>query len=331
MYSNMKDMAFSTPFCTFISGRRYSFISEGSTVNGSHASATMAMAMEVQSRFWRSCTFRLFSSVYITSCGPSALAMYPKVLTVVRRIDFFFAFSISSRSKQMRLHSFAGTNSEPRSAMRPTRSMQFSCTFSWRLRRMGVRRGSRSRIGGSISSMPITFTMLFSAPRILPSTSGYSSPKYSYSTLPMFFSAFSSPHCFSDGAMRAIRSAACMRTLALRPPRRHLILSVISLMYGLARTPSIFSTVPKQFTTAEASSPACSWKAKSRPSMSCSSSRVSKSEVPSSPITSRMLFSTMYRNHSFSSFMHGTSRWITSCAPTRCAISFVVSTRIFAV
>ena len=94
---------------------------------------------------------------------------------------------------------------------------------------------------------------------------------------------------------------------------------------------SYIVSVGQQFTTADASSPACSWKAYSRPSMSCSSRRVSRSEVPSSPMTSRMLFSTMYRNHSFSSFMHGTRRRITSCAPTRCAISFVVSTRIFAV
>ena len=60
----------------------------------------------------------------------------------------------------------------------------------------------------------------------------------------MFFSALSSPHVFIDGAMRAIRSAACIRTLALRLLRRHLIADVISSMYGFARMPSIFSTVP---------------------------------------------------------------------------------------
>lgn len=31
MYSNMKDRALSTPFCTFSSGTRYSFMSAGST------------------------------------------------------------------------------------------------------------------------------------------------------------------------------------------------------------------------------------------------------------------------------------------------------------
>ena len=36
--------------------------------------------------------------------------------------------SISSDSKQMRIHSRAGTYSAPLSAIRPTRSMQFSCT-----------------------------------------------------------------------------------------------------------------------------------------------------------------------------------------------------------
>lgn len=38
MYSNMKESALSTPFCTFSSGTRYSFISAGSTVNGLHVS-----------------------------------------------------------------------------------------------------------------------------------------------------------------------------------------------------------------------------------------------------------------------------------------------------
>lgn len=55
--------------------------------------------------------------------------------------------------------------------------------------RMGVRRGSSSLIGGVILVMPMTLTILFSAPRIEPSTSGYSSPKYSYSTTPAAYKA----------------------------------------------------------------------------------------------------------------------------------------------
>jgi hypothetical protein len=47
----------------------------GSTVNGAQVSATMAMATVVHTRFCRSCTLRLFSSVTSTSCGPIALAM----------------------------------------------------------------------------------------------------------------------------------------------------------------------------------------------------------------------------------------------------------------
>jgi hypothetical protein len=69
MYSNMNESALSTPFCTLSSGTRYSFISAGSTVNGAHVSATIAIATVVHTRFWRSCTLRLFSSVTSTSCG----------------------------------------------------------------------------------------------------------------------------------------------------------------------------------------------------------------------------------------------------------------------
>lgn len=75
MYSNKKDSALSTPFCTCISGTLYSFMSAGSTVKGEQVSATMAMATVVQTRLVRSCTLRLLSSVTRTSCGPMALAM----------------------------------------------------------------------------------------------------------------------------------------------------------------------------------------------------------------------------------------------------------------
>jgi hypothetical protein len=68
MYSNIKLSALRTPFCTLSSGTRYSFMSAGSTVNGAHVSATMAIATVVQTRFWRSWTLRLFSRVTSTSC-----------------------------------------------------------------------------------------------------------------------------------------------------------------------------------------------------------------------------------------------------------------------
>mmetsp|Transcript_21443 Transcript_21443/g.47644 ORF Transcript_21443/g.47644 Transcript_21443/m.47644 type:complete len:231 (+) Transcript_21443:546-1238(+) len=223
MYSNMKDSAFSTPFCTLRSGMRYSFISAGSTVKGEQVSATMAMATVVHTRICLSCTLRLFSRVCSTSCGPMALAMYPKVLTEALRMAFLCAFSSSSSSKQMRIHSLADTCSAPLSAMRPTRSMQFSCTFSCLFFRMGVSRGSRSLMGGVILVMPITFTMALSAPRMLPSTSGYSSPRYSNSTTPRWPISWSSLHACSTPAMREMRSAACMRTLALLLLSLHLM------------------------------------------------------------------------------------------------------------
>mmetsp|Transcript_21279 Transcript_21279/g.52408 ORF Transcript_21279/g.52408 Transcript_21279/m.52408 type:complete len:228 (-) Transcript_21279:2045-2728(-) len=222
MYSNRKDRALSTPFCTLSSGRRYSLSSAGSTVKGPHVSATIAMATVVHTRFCRSCTLRLLSSTASTSWGPIALAMYPNVLTVARRIAFLCALSMSSSSKQIRIHSLADTNSAPRSAIRPTRSMQFSCTFSCLFLRMGVRRGSRSLIGGVILDMPTTLTMPLSPPRIDPSTSGYSSPRYSYSTTPKWLRSCSSPHLFMTAAIRPMRSAACWRTLALLLLRRHL-------------------------------------------------------------------------------------------------------------
>ena len=48
--------------------------------------------------------------------------------------------------------------------------------------RIGVSLGRRSLIGGVIFVIPITLTIALSAPKIDPSTSGYSSPKYSYNT-----------------------------------------------------------------------------------------------------------------------------------------------------
>mmetsp|Transcript_18087 Transcript_18087/g.68580 ORF Transcript_18087/g.68580 Transcript_18087/m.68580 type:complete len:260 (-) Transcript_18087:1350-2129(-) len=259
MYSNMNDIAFRTPFCTFRSGMRYSFISAGRTVNGPHVSATMAMATVVQTRIWRSCTFRLLSRVCRTSCGPMALAMYPNVFTAARRIAFLCALSISSSSKHIRIHSRALTCSAPRSAIRPTRSMQFSCTFSWRFLRIGVSRGSSSRIGGVIWFIPTTFTMLFRAPKIEPSTSGYSSPRYSKRIWPRYRSHFSSPHRLTHEAILAMRSAACMRTADEALFKRHLMVPQICGRYGCARVPKAFTTVPKPLSMTDVSSLVCSW------------------------------------------------------------------------
>mmetsp|Transcript_505 Transcript_505/g.1403 ORF Transcript_505/g.1403 Transcript_505/m.1403 type:complete len:228 (-) Transcript_505:254-937(-) len=227
MYSNRKLSVFSTPFCTFMSCTRYSLSSAGSTVKGPHVSATMAMATVVQTRFWRSCTLRLLSRVTSTSCGPTARAMYPNVFTVARRIVFLCALSISSISKQMRIHSLAGMCSEPRSAMRPIRSISVSCTFSCRFRRIGVRRGRRSLIGGVILLMPMFDTIAVSAPRMLASTSGYSSPRYSYRTTPRCPMSPSSPQSLSTGAICAMRSAACCLVRADLWFRRHLIVPQI--------------------------------------------------------------------------------------------------------
>lgn len=47
MYSNKNDSDLRTPFCTFSSGTRYSFMRAGNTVNGEHVSATIAMATVV--------------------------------------------------------------------------------------------------------------------------------------------------------------------------------------------------------------------------------------------------------------------------------------------
>mmetsp|Transcript_33482 Transcript_33482/g.84349 ORF Transcript_33482/g.84349 Transcript_33482/m.84349 type:complete len:296 (-) Transcript_33482:1860-2747(-) len=295
MYSKRNARDLSTPFWMLSSGTRYSFISAGSTVKGEHVSATMAMATVVHTRFWRSCTLRLLSSVASTSCGPMALAMYPKVFTVARRMAFLVALSISSSSKQMRIHSRAGTNSAPRSAMRPTRSMQFSCTFSWRFLRMGVRRGSRSFTGGVMRLMPITFTMDLSAPRMEPSTSGYSSPRYSYSTTPRCPISCSSSHVFITEATRAIRSAACCRTSALLLFSRHLMVPQIWGRYGLERLPSALTTVPNPLSMTSPSSPVCSWKEYRMPSMRSSSRRASMSAVPSFSTTLVMVSMTMRR------------------------------------
>ena len=56
----------------------------------------------------------------------------------------------------------------------------FSCLFF----KIGVSLGNKSLMGGVIFVIPMTLTMAFNAPKMLPNTSGYSSPKYSYKTTP---------------------------------------------------------------------------------------------------------------------------------------------------
>lgn len=90
-------------------------------------------------------------------------------------------------------------------------ALTFSCLFF----RMGVRRGSRSLMGGVILVMPMTFTMALSAPKMLPSTSGYSSPRYSYSTTPRCPSSFSSLHvCSQQHSVRQTAQRKCPQSAA---------------------------------------------------------------------------------------------------------------------
>lgn len=66
-----------------------------------------------------------------------------------------------------------------------------------------------------------------SAPKMDPSTSGYSSPRYSYRTTPKCDISTSSPHVFITTAIRAIRSEACIRTFALLLLSRHCCVFVL--------------------------------------------------------------------------------------------------------
>lgn len=186
-------------------------MSAGSTVNGPQDSETMAMATVVHTLSCLSCTFRLLSKVTSTSCGPIALAINPNVLIVARRMLRLCALSISNRSKQILIHSLGDTSSAPLSAIRPTNSMQFYCTFSFLFFKMGVNRGSRSLIGGVIFAMPTSITIFFNAPSMLPSTSGYYSRRHSLRLSPSLPSLASSPQIFIECAIFATRSAACCR------------------------------------------------------------------------------------------------------------------------
>mmetsp|Transcript_7468 Transcript_7468/g.20383 ORF Transcript_7468/g.20383 Transcript_7468/m.20383 type:complete len:263 (-) Transcript_7468:1960-2748(-) len=260
MYSNKKLVALSTPFCTFISGVRYSFISAGMTVKGAQLSATMAMATVVQTLFSRFWTLRLLRRVTSTSCGPIAFAMYPNVATDARRIDLRGERSISRSSKQMRIHSLAWTWSAARSATEPTSLMASSCTLSCLFLRIGAIRGTRSLTGGVMfSSEPTASTMALSAPRMDPRTSGYSSPRFSNRTIPKCPSSFSSSHRRRVPATFVTRSAAPCLIFADLLFSLHLIVPTICPRYGPARSPRALITVPNPFNTTGVSSVSCSW------------------------------------------------------------------------
>ena len=160
-------------------------------------------------------TLRLLRRVTRTSCGPMALAMNPKVTTVALLIFFLWALSISSKSKQILIHYFGDTSSAPLSAILPTSSIQFYCTFSFLFLRMGVRLGSKSLIGGVILAIPIYITIAFRAPKILPKTSGYSSLRHSLRFNPSLPNLDYSPQTFIEWAILTTRSAACCLILML--------------------------------------------------------------------------------------------------------------------
>lgn len=138
-----------------------------------------------------------------------AFAMYPKVTTAALLILRRCAFNSSKRSKQILIHYLGDTSYEPLSAILPTNSIQFYCTFSFLFFRMGVSRGNKSLIGGVILAMPTSITISFRAPKILPNTSGYSSLKLSFRFSPSRPSLVYSPHIFMQWAILETRSAAC--------------------------------------------------------------------------------------------------------------------------
>ena len=105
-------------------------------------------------------------------------------MIVALLIPFLCAFRRSSKSKQILIHSLGDTCSGPRSAILPTRSIQFSYTFSCLFLRIGVNLGNKSLMGGLILFIPITLTIAFNPPKIEPNTSGYSSPKHSNNNCP---------------------------------------------------------------------------------------------------------------------------------------------------
>ena len=175
---------------------------------GPQVSEIMAIATVVHTLFCLSYTFRLFNKVTNTSYGPMALAMNPNVLIVALLIPFLWAFSRSSRSKHILIHSLGLTYSAPLSAILPTKSIQFSYTFSYLFFRIGVNLGSRSLIGGVILFIPITFTILLIPASNEPNTSGYSSPRHSYNIIPNLPNRASSLQFFIDSAILHIKSAA---------------------------------------------------------------------------------------------------------------------------
>ena len=262
----MKAKLFKTPFCTFSSWTLYSFIKAGKTVKGP-LYETIAIATVVHTLNCLYCTLRLFRSVTKTSCGPIALAMNPKVTIVALLIFFLCAFSIYSKSKHILIHYLGETSSAPLSAILPTSSIQFSWTFSFLFFNIGVNLGNRSFIGGVILAIPISITILFNAPRILPNTSGYSSRRHSFKFKPNLPNLAYSPQIFIEWAILTTRSAACCLILILLWLSLQWIVPTICTKYGLALIPIALTIAPNPFRMI-LSSVFCSWKAAKTQSIS---------------------------------------------------------------
>lgn len=249
----MNDKLFKTPFCTLSYCTLYSFISAGNTVKGPQDSDTIAIATVVQILNCRSCTFKLFNKVTRTSWGPIAFAIYPKVTTAALLILRRWAFNSSKRSKHILIHSLGDTSSDPLSAILPTNSIQFYCTFSFLFFKIGVNLGSRSLIGGVIFAIPTSITIYLRAPKMLPSTSGYSSRKLSFKFSPSLPNLVSSPHIFIQWAILETRSAACCLIRILLLLSLQLIVPTICTKYGFARRPKAFTIAANPFKTTASS------------------------------------------------------------------------------
>ena len=176
--------------------------------------------------------------------------------------------------------------------------------------------------------IPTTATIAFRAPKMLPRTSGNSSPRYSYRTTPRWPMSCSSSHVFITAAILEIRSAACCRTSADLLFRRHLIVPHTWGRYGFALLPKATTTVPNASSMTSFSSPVCSWNANRIPSTRSSSRRASTSAAPSFSMTRVIVSATMRRYGSDSSFRSSTILEMTSELPTLTASSRVVSTSL---
>lgn len=122
--------------------------------------------------------------------------MYPNVVTAALLILLLCAFSNYSKSKQILIHYLGETSYDPLSAILPTNSIQFYCTFSFLFFRIGVNLGNKSLMGGVILVIPTSITISFRAPKMEPKTSGYYYLRHSFKFNPSLPNLVSSPHIF---------------------------------------------------------------------------------------------------------------------------------------